>query len=495
VIESGESFWFFYFYWGNFTVKALVCMVLGATLALTGCKTQNAKVADLAAIYDRAAQDIGKDRTPVVVIPGILGSKLVDADGTKVWGSFTFGAADPDFPVGARRVALPMELDVPLSQLRDEVYAQDVLDTVSVDIGLLRGFEIGAYVDILKTLAAGKYRDQSLGESGAIDYGGLHYTCFQLPYDWRRDISEQAEALDGVIREAQDITRSELGLSDEQPVKVDVVAHSMGGLLLRYYLRYGTQRLPDDGSMPELTWAGAKNIRQAILIGTPNAGSVLALQQLVRGYDLSPLFPNYRPSILGTMPAIYELLPRPRHARVVDLSSGEPVDLYNIATWERYGWGLVSPKEDDKLRALLPETDSREERLAIARDHLAKSLAKAKQFHEAMDVKSTPPEGTTVSIFVGDSEETPGVMGVKPDGSIRVVEFVAGDGTVTRESAVMDERTGREWEPFLQSPIVWRRVQYIFEDHLGLTRNPTFVDNLLFMLLESSPSGIGPTDD
>ncbi|MCA9272023.1 MAG: hypothetical protein KDA31_03145 [Phycisphaerales bacterium] len=477
-------------------MKAMIaCLGAAAALLLAGCTGKSTKVADLATIYNEAAQHIGSDRTPVVVIPGILGSKLVDGDGTKVWGSFTFGAADPDFPVGARRVALPMRQGVPLSQLRDEVYAQDVLDTVTVDVGLLRGFEIGAYIDIMKTLAAGKYRDQSLGRSGAVDYGGLHYTCFQLPYDWRRDISEQAAALEGVIAEAQQLTRDELGLSENEPVKVDVVAHSMGGLVLRYYLRYGTQPLPDDGSMPELTWAGAKNVRQAVLIGTPNAGSVLALKQLVEGYNLNPIFPNYRPSILGTMPAIYQLLPRTRHARVVDAGTREPIDLYDIGVWERFGWGLVSPDEDDKLRELLPEIESREDRLAIARDQLVKSLARAKQLHEALDIKSQPPEGTTISIFVGDSEDTPAVIGVRPNGSLRVLEFTPGDRTVTRDSAVMDERVGSEWKPFLQSPIAWRRVQFIFEDHLGLTRNPAFVDNLLFMLLESSPSGVGPTDD
>ncbi len=475
-------------------MNSAIIWLAAAVLFTIGCASNQAKMADLALIYNQAAQDIGDQRTPVVVIPGILGSKLVDGDGTKVWGSFTFGAADPDFAVGARRVALPMQFGVPLSQLRDEVYAQDVLDTVTVDIGLLRGFEIGAYIDIMKTLAAGKYRDQSLGRSGAIDYGGLHYTCFQFPYDWRRDISEQAAALEEIIFEAQDLTRSELGLSGDAPIKVDVVAHSMGGLVLRYYLRYGTVPLPDDGSLPEVTWAGAQNVRQAILIGTPNAGSVVAIEQLVEGYNLNPLFPNYRSSILGTMPSIYQLLPRPRHARIVDAESREPIDIYNVKTWERFGWGLVSPDEDAKLRDLLPDAKTREDRLVIARDHLAKNLARTRQLHEALDRGAQPPEGTTISLFVGDSEDTPAVIGVRPDGSLSVLESTPGDGTVTRDSAVMDERVGNSWEPFLQSPIAWRRVQFIFQDHIGLTRDPTFVDNLLFMLLETSPSGVGPAE-
>ena len=469
----------------------MIMAFIGMSLVLTACQTSKPKIADLGTIYNQAATGIGAERTPVVVIPGILGSKLVDENGTKVWGSFTFGAADPDFPHGARLVALPMQKGTPLSELRDEVYASDVLDTVTVDIGLLRGFEIGAYIDIMKTLAAGRYRDQSLGESGAVDYGGLHYTCFQLAYDWRRDISEQARALHDVIAEAQLIAREELGLSADTPIRVDIVAHSMGGLVLRYYLRYGPNPLPEDGSIPEITWEGAKNVRQAILIGTPNAGSIVSLKQLLNGYDLNPIFPNYRPTILGTMPAIYQLLPRARHNRVVDAETKEPIDIFDPRVWERYNWGIISSDEDDKLRELLPGIDSREERLEIARDQLEKSLAKAKQFHEALDKPASPPAGTTISIFVGDSEATDSVYGITKSGKIRVLETAPGDGTVTRDSAVMDERVGGVWKPFLRSPVDWHRVQFIFEEHIGLTRDPTFVDNILFMLLETKGSGIG----
>ena len=226
-------------------VRAFAALLLIFTT--TGCAFQSPPSADLASIYNESAQNLGDNRTPVVVIPGILGSKLGDEDGSKVWGSFTFGAVDVDTADGARTLSLPMQLDTPLSELRDSVTPVDVLDVVEIDVGLVRGIRMGAYVDIMKTLAAGNYRDESLGRSGAIDYGGLHYTCFQLPYDWRRDIAEQAAALDGVIRDAQDANRTALGLDDSDPLKVDVVAHSMGGLVLRYYLRYGTQPLPNDG--------------------------------------------------------------------------------------------------------------------------------------------------------------------------------------------------------------------------------------------------------
>ncbi|MEQ8845522.1 MAG: hypothetical protein RIB58_11775 [Phycisphaerales bacterium] len=460
------------------------CMLVGSLVCLlAGCAGRPA--ADLGAIYNTPAQQIGDARTPVVVIPGILGSRLENSEtGQKIWGSFTYGAADADKPSGAREIALPMARGVPLKELRDAGFSPGVLDLLVADITPFRRIRIGAYVDILMTLAVGEYRDEELGNSGAIDYGGLHYTCFQYGYDWRRDITENAAELHERVLDAQRQVRLGRGLPNDEPVRVDIVAHSMGGLVLRYYLRYGTAELPEDGSLPDLTWAGAQNVRKAILIGTPNAGSVKALEQLVEGLNLNPLFPNYRPAILGTMPAIYQLLPRTRHRAVIDETTGEPIDIYDVATWERFGWGLAGDKDDRVLRWLLPDIDDADERRAIALDHLAKCLARAEQVHRALDVPATPPPGVELSIFIGDARHTPAVLAVREDGRLRVAERRPGDDTVTRDSALADERQGRGYSAGLDSPIGWSRVQFISEDHLGLTRSPDFVNNALYLLLE-----------
>ncbi|MEM8636894.1 MAG: hypothetical protein AAGF33_18155, partial [Pseudomonadota bacterium] len=51
--------------------------------------------ADLNQIYERSAQYHLPDRNPVIVIPGILGSQLVDdASGRTVWGAFRGTYAD-----------------------------------------------------------------------------------------------------------------------------------------------------------------------------------------------------------------------------------------------------------------------------------------------------------------------------------------------------------------------------------------------------------------
>lgn len=469
----------------NRRTRAGSLLLLAAGLA--GCAAPT-RAPDLGALYDEAAQNVGDDRNPVIVIPGILGSKLEDASSSvPVWGAFIYGAADPDTADGARLVALPMRRGAALRDLRDDVVATEVLDTLTLDVSLIRGVELGAYVDILKTLGVGKYRDDTLGAAGAIDYGGLHHTCFQFAYDWRRDISEQAALLHRLVLDAA-------AAQPEPGGRVDVVAHSMGGLVLRYYLRYGPDPLPEDGSLPELDWEGARHVENAILIGTPSAGSALALEQLVDGVNFASIItPTYRPAVLGSMPAIFQLLPRTRHARVVDAETGEAVDVLDPGVWERFGWGLADPGQDRVLAQLLPEVEAASERRRVALDHLGKALRRAEQFHRAIDVPAPPPPGTSLHLVAGDTRRTPDVIAVDPrTGRIRVASDAPGDDTVTRSSALMDERLGTGYRPRLRSPVWFASVQFLTSDHLGLTRDPLFANYVLFTLLERPRPGDMP---
>ena len=60
-----------------------------------------------------------------------------------------------------------------------------------------------------------------------------------------------------------------------------------------------------------------------------------------------------------------------------------------------------------------------------------------------------------------------------------------GDGTVLRSIALMDERVGQAWTRGVVTPIAWTDVTFVFTDHLGMTRDPAFTDDVLFRLLES----------
>ncbi|MDA2921287.1 hypothetical protein MYX76_17650, partial [Desulfobacterota bacterium AH_259_B03_O07] len=67
---------------------------------------------------------------------------------------------------------------------------------------------------------------------------------------------------------------------------------------------------------------------------------------------------------------------------------------------------------------------------------------------------------------------------------IEVSGQAPGDGSVLRSSALMDERIGNEWTPKLVTPIKWSNFMFLFTDHLGMTKDPAFTDNVLFLLLE-----------
>ncbi|MEM6855235.1 MAG: hypothetical protein AAF593_12580, partial [Planctomycetota bacterium] len=160
-------------------------------------------------------------------------------------------------------------------------------------------------------------------------------------------------------------------------------------------------------------------------------------------------------------------------------------DLFRLDVWDQSGWGLVSDHQDSELEKLLPNVDSPLTRRLIAEDHLRKCLARANQFHASLDSPQRRPEGLSLVLYAGDGVPTNDVATVNKDGKITSLTRSSGDGTVTRESAVMDERLGTEWEPQLVTPIDWSDVNFLFTDHLGLTADPVFADNVLYLLLES----------
>lgn len=443
---------------------------------------------NLGNLYNELAQHEDPHRNPIIVIPGMLGSKLIDQDsGETIWGAFGLGQVNPNTPKGARLVALPMAPGQSLRELHDHVESAGALDRVIFNF---LGFplELNAYYNILQSLGVGGYRDQEQGEAGAIDYGNRHFTCFQYDYDWRRDIVESAKNLDRFIQEktryVQEETEKRFGIKLEK-VKFDIVAHSMGGLVARYYLRYGAADLPEDGSLPELTWAGTRHVDHLVLIGTPNAGSLGSLRNLIYGVSPETLFPHYSAAVLSTMPAMYQILPRGRHLPLVR-ANGQPVnDLFDPELWKSQQWGLADPEQDEFLEMLLPDIDRPEQRRKIALDHQAKALRRARQFTSAMDVPAKPPDSLKVLLIAGDSEKTIKTAQIDPEGGIKIIKTGPGDGTVLRSSALMDERMVDNFNRRLVSPIHWDQVFFVFSDHLGITKDPSFTDNVLYFLLES----------
>lgn len=430
----------------------------------------------------------GLERNPVIVIPGILGSRLIDTrTDTTVWGTVDgqniFMGIDDKI---GRSLALPMEEGQSLNDARDTIISTDAINTFRINL-LGVPFHINAYQDMLAALSFGGY----YSASSENIYNKSYYTCFQFGYDWRRDIAENAVKLHDFIAEKRHYLQQEYekkyGIKDYD-VHFDIVSHSMGGLLARYYLRYGGHMLPEDGSLPTVTWEGCEYINKVIIIGTPNAGYLDALLELVHGMSLVPGVKTFKPAILGTFPSLYEMLPLPGTRSLVDRNDqqGPGLDVFDSELWKKMQWGLASPGQSETLAKILPSVASPEERYRIAVDYQKKCLQRARQFSDALNCETpVPPNDLRLNIFVGDAVETHAVAACAMDsGKIDVIKYGPGDGKVLAASALADTRMGGEWQPFLQSSIRWDSIIYLFAGHMGITRSPVFIDNMLFALLE-----------
>ncbi|MHC4077060.1 MAG: lipase family alpha/beta hydrolase [Planctomycetota bacterium] len=497
-------------------------LVLVPLLLLAACTSPRARLPNIAKIYEQAALD--EIRNPVVVIHGILGARLADRETKRtVWGAFTNEAYDPNTRAGARALALPLD---PLQSAHDYMpeqerfYADGPLGALKV--GLFFGVvSVQVYKDILGTLGIAGYTDPVAYDRLSPRYADDHFTCFTYWYDWRRDNVQNAiefgrwlEKTRKRIRHGADLKIARLRKENtpkahheadeleawlQRGYRFDIVAHSMGGLLARYYLRYGANDLPQDGSVPKVTWAGCKDIDKLIIVGTPNLGSIESLRNLTEGFQPAFLLPHFHQAILSTMPSIYQLLPRRRH-RVVLGRDRTPadVDLFDPELWDMNQWGLLDESSDRFLAWLLPDLKERDARRAKAKSYLVWCLQRASQLHAALDKKPEVACPKNVYMFAGDAERTLTKTVLKkrnrrlvPTFPNEDVLYTPGDGTVPRYSALGDERTGGPYQRGVRTNIPWRNVTFLSDDHLGLTNNPTFSDNMLFILLEQleAPAG------
>ena len=323
----------------NMDRTTFICSAL--LILLTACGGTEYGIPDLGGLYTQAAMssDLYKNRSSSFRAYWVQ-SWSTENRGALRGAPSTGPTPTREKPDGARLIALPMNKGAPLSELTDDVYPDGALDRVKVRL-LGISFLLGAYVNILSTLGVDGYRDESLGTAGQVDYGDEHFTCFQFAYDWRRDNAENAKRLHEFILEKRAYVQEEFKKRygvENYDVKFDIVAHSMGGLVTRYYLRYGGTQLADDSSLPEVTWEGAKYVDKAILVGTPNAGSVHAIEDMINGKEIGTFLPKYEAAILGTMPSVYQLFSRTRH-KTLRNESGAVLDIMDLELWVEMGWG------------------------------------------------------------------------------------------------------------------------------------------------------------
>jgi Lecithin:cholesterol acyltransferase len=441
----------------------------------------------LSEIAKKSAAYEGPARNPVIFIHGFLGARLRDKNtGECIWGDFTGKQIMEGFTRKYfRQLAYPMELGKPLVKLPDNLEAVQLLRSMKVSI-MAMNFRMAAYQSIINILTNYGY----VPECMPLPKDKKFYSLFAFYYDWRDDISENSKRLHDFImlrkKYLQNKYEKHYGIKNYD-VQFDIVAHSMGGLVARYYMRYGEQKLnPESDIMPKLDWRGSKNVDKAIIVATPNAGYLDTCMEMTQGLKLDPDLPVYPPGLLGTFQSYYQMMPvSGMRAVILDHKPGKPeVDMFDPKVWIAKGWGLADPKQDKVLRALLPKVESAQKRRKIALDHLRKCLVSAKKFTKAMSIRSKPPEDIMLILFAGDAVETSRTATIDPKTQkLKVIKWAPGDGKVLSSSAIFDERAGRKWTPYPMSPIKWQIVVNVQGSHMGIMDSYSFIDNLSYYLL------------
>ncbi|HZH90420.1 MAG TPA: hypothetical protein VEX70_07315 [Pyrinomonadaceae bacterium] len=478
-------------------------MIIAQAIMLPGCGAR--RTPDLERIF--APARTRKDKTPVIVIPGILGSQLMNRRTREVvWPSAFRSSTDG--------LSLPTMPD--LASNRDELVAERIVETAKL---ARLAPDIYVYYELLNALRRfGNYRD---GDWDNPAPEGDRDTFYVFPYDWRRDNVESAQLLFERIEEL----KRKLGRPD---LRFNIVAHSMGGLVARYAAMYGDAGLPEgDAAVPQPTWAGARHIKKIFMFGTPNEGTMEAFATLLEGYSINEglrrrirLLNKLSREDAVTIPSIYQLLPHPEAVRFLDQNLAPlEVDFYDPQVWRKYKWspindeefreryrlGKVRDEEGEPQRATLAELDA----------YFAAALTRARRFHAALDAH--PPDDDTATaatppvalyVFGGDCEETlnaPVILRderrgrwltlteprelrdaqgrkIKRRDVIRAM-YEPGDGRVTRRSLLGERLDAPRRSRLFDTPLPIAYGVFACDFHSELQNNKTLQDNALTLLI------------
>jgi hypothetical protein len=214
---------------------------------------------------------------------------------------------------GRRVYVLPGIMGSQLGFVRGASKPNDILWLDPIDIAFGRLTEL-ALVPESRVVALGAMSYTYLKLTLSLRKAG--YDAVLLDYDWRRDIASLGKTLaERIATDGRD--------------EIAIVGHSMGGLVARAALMH----------------PAGKRVSQVILLGTPNSGSLAAVQALRGTYsvvrkvamiDLRHSAEFLAQRVFSTFPGLHELLPAG--------SGASDLDLFDATVWPATG-----PKADTRL--------------------------------------------------------------------------------------------------------------------------------------------------
>jgi pimeloyl-ACP methyl ester carboxylesterase len=450
-----------------------------STLALaSGCASVTRRRPPLADLY---AHTGNHDQPPLIVIPGAFGSRLLDTrTGREIWPKSSAKLLFSSYK------GLEVEID------------EATLDPVTGSVQPYRVFREGLgrdfYGQILNTLeGAGGYQRRQPGEP--VEPKQRNYYVYL--YDWRLDNVTAVAGLHELIERIR--------FDYEDPgLQVDILAHSNGGLLARYYARYGAiDHLDTAHATP--SHAGAPAIRRLLLVGTPNLGSMQPVLSHVRGEEIG--LRKIPAEVVATTSGAPQLMPHPAIPWLVD-RRGDAIarDVFDLETWREYQWSIFDPNVRERTVRRKGGGAAGRRYLEILEAYLGKHLARGRNF---MLLMSSASSGQDVKPFVfgGDCDATVARLVVeevrgkmvareRPESILNPVTGVdyqdlihdPGDSVVTRNSLLgrCETELLPGFSPLRPMPI--SHSVFLCEQHQLLTGNATFQNNLLHTLLNADPA-------
>jgi pimeloyl-ACP methyl ester carboxylesterase len=422
-------------------------------------------------------------KAPIIIIPGLTGSELVNSrTGEEVWFKAKRSKDDD----------LRLPISANLARNHDDLVPKDILRSIKLAKFLPESEIYERLINALET--RGGYKE---GQWNTPAKDGFADTFYVFPYDWRRDNVENARLL---VRQI-DALKRKLGKPN---LKFNIIAHSMGGIISRYAAMYGNADLP--AGAPKPTWAGAKNFDKIFLLGTPNEGSALALNSLLNGFSYFggginlPFIQDIDRFDVFTMPSAFQLLPHDGTLMAYD-EDLKPIafDLYDPATWEKYGWSIWQDADFKKKMSVSEQRN--------ARGYFLAALGRAKRLQTALDANTGDTVPVSFYLIGAECKDTQNGMLLLHNGKkdkwevrfksdsftksngekvtaeqVKPLLMAAGDSIVTKRS--LTNATIRANGNKNVLPIVSELYQC--ETHNKLVTNPEIQDKL-FLLLNPMP--------
>lgn len=412
-------------------------------------------------------------KAPIIIIPGLTGSELVNSETDEhVWFK----------PSRSKDDDIRLPISPVLVRNRDKLVPKDIIRAVSF-VKFLPEVEI--YSELINSLE--KRAGYVEGKWDNPPEAGHESTFYVFAYDWRRDNVENARLL---VQKIESLKRK-LGRPD---LKFNIVAHSMGGLISRYAAMYGNA---DISGRMRPTWAGAKHLDRIFLLGTPNEGSIAALDAMLNGFSYFgrginvPFVRDISRFDVFTIPSMFELLPQNGALRILD-ESFKPlkIDLYDPTTWDEYGWNVWDDKDFGKKFDFIEQEQ--------ARPYFRVVLKRARDFQAALNASSNTKPPVSFYLIGAECKDTLNAAiiyrkkdrwkmiftpesfersdGTKvPEEQVRRMIIGGGDGVVPIESLKAEHSGGPK-----NMPIAGELRQC--ESHAKLVTNPAIQDRLFALL-------------